>query len=85
MSLLSPPFQKTYISNISPKSKSRPPSSSLGSANITLDDARAAADGTAGANAAAEPARSVMMAAENFMVTTVYFEGGELEGWRGGR
>lgn len=33
-----------------------------------LDDARTAADGMAGANAAADPARNVMMAAESFMV-----------------
>ena len=33
-----------------------------------IDDARTAADGMAGANAAADPARSVMMAAESFMV-----------------
>ncbi len=36
-----------------------------------LDDARTAADGMAGANAAADPARSAMMAAESFMVASV--------------
>ena len=65
----------TYMSNISPKSRSRPSSSSLGSANMTVgcwidDDVRTAADGMAGANAAADPARSVMMAAESFMVAS---------------
>ena len=34
------------------------------------DDERTAADGIAGANAAADPARSVMIAAESFMVAS---------------
>ena len=56
------------------------------------DDVRTAADGMAGANAAADPARSVMMAAESFMVASecskriayVVSNEDEVEGaWRG--
>jgi len=40
-----------------------------------LDEVRTAADGMAGANAAADPARSVMIAAESFMVASGGEEG----------
>ena len=38
------------------------------------DDERTAADGIAGANAAADPARSVMIAAESFMLLSKWLQ-----------
>ena len=63
----------TYISNISSRSRSRPPSSSFGSAKTTvcwLDDARTAEsdDMYCGAKAAAEPNRRAMVVAKSFMI-----------------